>query len=89
VQRIREVSDKSPDTLRELVLTIAEEHGEPRENLQNMSQRYEWDPTCQSNVVVFDIQRNVAYSAPYAVCRTQTALKIDERYFKLEELMVK
>ena len=38
-QRIRVVSDKSPDTLRELVLTIAEEHGEPRENLQNSRKR--------------------------------------------------
>jgi hypothetical protein len=87
VSLIREIPDGSPQTLRELVMTIAEEHGEPRENLQSMRQENAWDYAQQRDAVVFNIQgRNVQYSTPYAICYAFPALKIGERYFKLDEV---
>lgn len=87
VYQVREISEASPQALRELVLTIAEEHGEPRARLQNMRQVNAWDYTQQRDAVVFNIQGiNVFYGTPYAVCHAHPALKIDDRYFKLEEV---
>lgn len=87
VHLVREIPDGSPQTLRELVMTIAEEHGEPRENLQTMRQENAWDHTQQRDAVVFNIQgRNVQYGTPYAICYAYPALKIGERYFKLDEV---
>jgi len=84
---IREIPDGNPETLRELVLTIAEKHGEPRENLQTMQQEKAWNYTQEQNAIVFNIQgRNVQYSTPYAICYAYPALKIGERYFKLDEV---
>ena len=84
---IREIPDGSPQTLRELVMTIAEDYGEPRENLQAMRQENPWHHTQQRDAVVFNIQgRNVQYSTPYAICYAYPALKIGERYFKLDEV---
>jgi hypothetical protein len=83
----REVPDETPETLRELILSIAEEHGEPRANLQTMRLENSWNYTQQRDAVVFNIQgRNVQYSTPYAVCSAHPALKIGDRYFKLEEV---
>ncbi|VFU17682.1 hypothetical protein [Methylocella tundrae] len=87
VRRVGEVPDGSPEALRELVMTIAEEHGEPRESLQMMRQENGWHYTQQRDAVVFNIQgRNVQYSTPYAICYAHPALKIGERYFKLDEV---
>jgi hypothetical protein len=84
---IRETPDGSPQTLRELGTTIAEKYGELRENLQAMQQENAWDHTQQRDAVVFNIQgRNVQYSTPYAICYAYPALKIGERYFKLDEV---
>jgi len=87
VYRVREVSGGSLETLRELVITIAEEHGERRESLRNLRQENAWNHTPERDAVVFNIQGpNVQYGTPYAICRTHPALKIGERYFKLEEV---
>ena len=87
VHAVREVPDEPPETLRELVLAIAEEHGELRVNLQSMWQENSWNYTQQRDTTVFNIQgRNVRYSTPYAVCHAFPALKIGDRYFKLEEV---
>jgi hypothetical protein len=87
VHLVREFPDGSPQTLRELVTTIAEEHGEPREHLRNMWQESAWNYPQQRDAVVFNIQGpNVQYGAPYAICYAHPALKIGQRYFKLEEV---
>jgi len=79
VHVVREVADGSPQTLRELVLTIAEEHGEPRETLRNMRQESAWNHTQQGDAVVFNLHGpNVQYGARYAICYAHPALKIDE-----------
>jgi hypothetical protein len=84
---VREVPDESPLTLRELVITIAEERGERRESLQTLQQEHAWNYTQQPGAVVFNIQgRNTYYGTPYAICYAHPALKIGERYFKLDEV---
>jgi hypothetical protein len=84
---IKEVPDGRHETLRELVIMLAEENGEPRGSLQNMWQERHFDYTQQRDAVVFNIQgHNVHYSTPYAVCYAHPALKIGSRYFKLEEV---
>jgi len=87
VSVIKEVADGSTQTLRDLVLEIAEENGEPRENLRAMVQANSWDYVQQRDAVVFNIQgRSTQYSTPYAVCYAHPALKIGNRYFKLDEI---
>ena len=90
VYQVRKVPDGSNQTLRELVITIAEEHGESRAKLQTMRQENPWNysqPNQQPGTVVYNIQGpDVHYSAPYAVCYAH--LKIGDRYFKLEEVNV-
>jgi hypothetical protein len=92
MHRVSEVPNGNPETLRELVMTIAEEHGEPRENLRAMWQENAWSYAQQRyaqqrHIVVFNIQgRNAYYSTPYAICYAHPALKIGERYFKLDEV---
>ena len=85
VRRVREVPDGSPETLRELVITIAEEEGESRTKLQAMWQENPWNysqPNQQPGTIVFNIQgpgMSVQYGAPYAVCYAHPALKIGDR----------
>lgn len=87
VHCVTEVPDASPQTLRELVISIAEEHGEPRGNLQTMRQENASHYTQQPDAIVFNVQgRTVFYGTPYAICYTHPALKVGERYFKLEEI---
>jgi len=84
---VREVLDGSPETLRELVITIAEEHGEASGSLRTMWQESTWNYPQQPGAIVFNIQgRNVFYGTPYAICYAHPALKIGKRYFKLDEV---
>ncbi len=88
VSGTHEVADATVDTLRELVLSIAEKHGDPREGPQAMIQVPAYQYTSERDMVVFNIQpRNVQYGLPYATCRAFPALKIDGRYFKLDEVL--
>jgi hypothetical protein len=81
-----EVADEAVDTLRELVLRIAEKHGDSRESLKTMTQELAYHYTPVQGAVVFNIQaRNVFYSTPYATCVAFPALRINGRYFKLDE----
>ena len=87
VRRITEVPDSRPETLRELILTMAEEKGESRENLRTIQQGNALNHNLLPGAIVFDIQgRNIQYNYPYAVCYAYPALKIGERYFKLDEV---
>jgi len=89
VSRIVEVGDGSPQTLRELVMALAAENGESREALEPMWLESRISCSHQPGFVVFNIQgKNVQYSKPYAICHTHPALKIDGRYFKLEEVSI-
>lgn len=90
IYRIREIRDGHVETLRELVLALAVELGESRDSLdpmwqENTSMHY----TPQRGAVVFNIHGpNVQYSSPYAICYAHPALKVDGRYFKLEEVEI-
>lgn len=81
----KEVVDDAPETLRELIVSIAEKNGESREALSGLILERGWGAT-QSHVV-FNIQGpSTSYTKPYSECTTFTALKAGTRYFKLEEI---
>ena len=90
VNRVKVVRDADVETLRELVAGLAEELGESREGLRGMwVENVPFHYTQQPGAIVFNIQGpNVQYGSPYAVCYAHPALKIAERYFKLEEVSV-
>jgi len=82
---LKEIADEEPDTVRELVLAIAQEHGESRDALTGLSFERVWGR--DGRRAVLNIQgRNIFHSQPYAECQIQPALKINDRYFKLEEI---
>lgn len=89
VQRGREVADREIDTLRALVVEFAVELGEDRESLKRM-----WQETVLQNYgqfppgsIVFNIHGpRTQYGSPYAVCYAHPALKVGQRYFRLEEV---
>lgn len=84
---VREIADGSIESLRELILTIAEEHGEARETLRSMWQEHNWSSPSHPNAIAFNIQaRSTFYGDPYAICYAHPALKIGDRYFKLDEV---
>jgi hypothetical protein len=88
IAKIVEVRDGAVDTLRELVETYAEEHGEQRASLRAMQQvhRAHYVPN-NPGAIVFNVQGpSTQYSDPYAVCLAYPALKAGGRYFKLEEV---
>lgn len=80
-----EVSDDSPETLRELVISVAVKHGESRDALAGLGlASHRWR---EPEKVVFDIQLPMTqFSDPYAYCEVFPALKVGERFFKLEEV---
>jgi hypothetical protein len=83
----REVIDDAPDTLRELIISIAEENGESRAALSGLILERSRGPA--QNNFVFNIQGpSTSYSQPYSECTTFNALKAGTRYFKLEEIDV-
>lgn len=84
VQVNKEVPDQSSATLRELVLTIAEENGEPRESLSDMRQVRGYPD--KPDTVVFDAQGRMKSPVPYAEVRLKPALRIGGRYFEQKEI---
>jgi len=81
-----EVMDAEIKTLRELILSIAELHGDPRDCLKTMTQRSSYDRT-QRPVIIFDVQtRHMQYGNSYATCFAFPALKVGSRYFQLNEV---
>lgn len=89
VNKVAEVRDAHPDTLRALVETLAVAEGENATSLRAMQQAFAPHFTSQRGVVVFNVQGpNTQYSTPYAMCLAHPALKVGDRYFKLEEVTV-
>lgn len=87
VSVIREIPEQNPACLRELVVTVAEENGEQRSSLQNMTQQPGFAQGQQTPIIEFNIQGpSIFYSDPYALGCAFPALKIGGRYFKLEEV---
>ena len=83
----REVSDDTPETLRELIITIAGENGESREALTELRLERHWGSPHDS--LIFNIQvGSITYGQHYSECVTFPALKVGNRYFKLEEIKV-
>ena len=68
--------------------TIAEANGELSGALHNLCEErnFGYPP----GMVVFNVQGiSTQYSTPYAMCQLFPALKIDKRYFQLEEVETK
>lgn len=87
VTRLMEVPESTPQVLRERVVDIAVELGERRESLSGMAQESHWNYRGDPNDIIFNIHGpNTIYGEVYAVCRAYPALKVGERYFKLEEI---
>ena len=91
VQQTRTISDSEPATLRELVITVAGESGEAPDSQEYMRQHMRqvdaWRHSAHAGEIVFDVQGiSVQWSNPYAVCHAFPALKIGDRYFRLDEI---
>lgn len=87
LQKTGEVVDEEPETLREFIISTAEANGESVGSLADL--RTERAYGRNRGEYVFDIQaRNVQYSLPYANCKAFPALKVDDRYFRLDEVKV-
>ena len=86
----RQVPDSSLESLVELVKSFAAENGEARDKLTALAPpRDRWRFSPPKDTMVFDVEMpNVQYSTPYATCSYFTALKAEDRYFKLEEVKV-
>jgi hypothetical protein len=82
------VADKSVETLRAKVIGFAEGCGVPRSHLMSLQQVPGHHYSVTKDVLVFDIPNlRVLYSVPYAYCRVFLAMKIDNRFFKLDEIV--
>ena len=83
-----EIPDSTIATLQQIVVEIAEANGELSGALHNLCQERNFD--YPPGLVVFNVQGiSTQYSTPYAVCQSFPALKIDNRYFQLEEVETK
>ncbi|WP_443691316.1 hypothetical protein [Pseudomonas sp.] len=85
---LTEVVDADVETLRQVVIKLAEANGESPGILHDLWQeRSVGHPAGQ---VLFNIQGpSTHYSSLYAECQVTPALKIGSRYFKLEEFETK
>lgn len=90
INGIREVRDQDPQTLKEAVIEVAVEHGESPDGLTQLQQEssYYHSQGRHEGALYFNVQgRNIHYGEVYAICLSYPALKIDGRYFKLEEVL--
>lgn len=86
VEKVQEVPDGTPQSLRVIVVKIATGHGESPGALKGMRIEYPHEYG-RPQAVIFDVNGpNTTYSVPYATCISYPALKIGNRYFKLEEV---
>jgi hypothetical protein len=89
VHEVREIPNAEPATLRTLVVRIATENGESLIALDRLRQVDGWSYGGQRGDIIFNVQGiNVQWGSAYAVCHVYPALKIGERYFKLEEIQI-
>ena len=84
----REVPDEQPSTIRAAVAAIAQEQGESAEDLAHLVQVNDYRYGAKGQVT-FNVNApgsNVTYGTAYATCQIFTALKVDGRYFKVDEV---
>jgi hypothetical protein len=80
-----EAKDSDLQTIRDLVIRVAEEHGEAAGALDNLASGRQ----SGAKTVTFDIQGpSTFYSQPYATCEVFAALKSAGRYFRLDEVRI-
>lgn len=87
----REVLDGQLGTIRDAVAAIAMEQGESEEDLAYLAQVSDYRYGGPKGQFLFNVDvpgANVTYTNAYATCQVFTALKIDDRYFKIEEIQV-
>ena len=90
VREVREVAAADIGSLRDLVIRVAEEHGETPGSLAAMQEVNAYHAGLPPGQVAFNIQGyNVFYSDFYATVFTHPALKVGSRYFKLEEVLIR
>lgn len=79
-----ELAEKDRDKLRNLVIEIAEQHGETPGNLDGLQLEHEH---FRGDEFIFNIHgRNTIYGTQYAVCQLQPALKANGKYYQLQDL---
>lgn len=79
-----EVTDRDRTALRNLVIEIAEGHGESPGALDNLLLEHEH---FRGEEFVFNIHgRNTFYGTPYAHCQLQPALKANGQYYQLQAI---
>ncbi len=88
---VRVVADAEQETIRKEVEWVASQNGEQAINLQHLQQIHSNYSNPKRKL---EFQLNVpgsgivSQSPPYATCEIETALEVDGRYFKVEEIQV-
>lgn len=89
LSKIIEISDGQTETLKQAVIALAVENGESTDRLQLLNQVNARAYGSVAGCIAFDIQEPMTqYSDVYSNCLVYPALKIGERYFKLQEIEV-
>lgn len=85
------IADAELQTIRQEVQLIASQHGEPADRLQYLED-IKSHLTNPKKKVAFRLAIRDAnephYNTPYATCEMETALEVDGRYFKAEEIKI-
>lgn len=87
LEKTQEIANDDLETLRDFVLSVAEKNGDTREALKEMTAEPIWGKN-KSPTIFHASLSNTFHSTPYAECKTFTAMKIEGRYFKLEEIEI-
>lgn len=85
------VQDAEFETIRKEVAKVARENGEPAANLQYLEQinsHYSNPKKKLEFQLIVPGTGLVGRNDPYATCQMETALEVDGRYFKVEEIKV-
>lgn len=87
VEKLAEITDDRPETLKALIVRLAEPYGDTAESLLDLRQEPAAHYTPVQGAVVFNIHGpSTQYGSAYAVCLAFPALKAGNRYFKLDEV---
>lgn len=87
----RVVEDAEFETIRKEVAKVARENGEAAANLQYLEQINSHHSNPKKKLefqLVVPGTSLVGRTDPYAICQMETALDVDGRYFKVEEIKV-
>ncbi|MCF7532178.1 hypothetical protein [Pseudomonas petrae] len=89
LSKIMEVADGRTETLKQAVVALVYENGESTARLQLLHMVNARTYGSVPGAIAFDIQDLMTqYSDVYSNCLAYPALKIGERYFKLQEIEV-